>query len=62
MNKKPRLGLDPLESIRDTWKEAEWSKVSEIGCETRDLALLTPSSQVNVSVLNSSGDSFCGSV
>ena len=49
MDKKPRVGSDSLEWIRDTRKEAERTKRREMRFETRGLALLTPSSQANAS-------------
>jgi len=55
MDKKPRLGSDPLEWVKDTRKEAERTKRREMRCETRDLALLKPSSQVNASFVKSTG-------
>ncbi len=55
---KKRLGSDPLEWIRDIRKEAELTKRREMRCDTWDLALLTPSSQVNASFLKSLPDRF----
>lgn len=51
MDKKPRLGSDPLGWIRDTREGAKRTKRREVRGETRDLALLTRSSQANASSL-----------